>query len=137
MDLIHRIKIIHGRKVYEDPEIYKTDLLNLKHDWLYEQIIRSIRKKRTDKQNRYYWGVVIDYIARQMGESDREEVHKSLARNFLGFEEQSYGGVSFEKVPSTTSLSTEEFTEYIEIVRRWAAEFLYINIPDPEQIDFL
>jgi hypothetical protein len=136
-DLIHRIKIIHGKKIYEDPELYQKDLLNLKHDWPYEQIIRRIRKPRTDRQNRYYWGVVIDYIARQMGESDKNEVHKTLARHFLGFEEESYGGVTFEKTPSTTSLSTVEFTEYIEMVRRWAAEFLALNIPDPDQVDFV
>jgi hypothetical protein len=136
-DLIHRIKIIHGRLQYEDEDKFYRNLLTLKHDWPYELIIRSIRKKRTDKQNRYYWGVVIDYIARQMGESDKDEVHKTLAMHFLGYEEQTYGGVSFQSTRSTTSLSTEEMTEYIETVRRWAAEFLALNIPDPDQVDFL
>jgi len=37
-----------------------------------------------------------------------------------------------DRVPSTTQLSTVEFTKYIEHIRLWAMEYDGIIIPDPE-----
>jgi hypothetical protein len=132
---IHRIKIIHGILKREDQASFDKSLLMLKHDWFYDEIIRPVRVIRTDRQNKYYWSVVVDYIARQIGETDKNAVHKSLAMQFIGYEQNMIGGVEFATVPSTANLSTVEFTEYIETVRRWAAEFLNLNIPDPKKVD--
>jgi len=138
-----RIKVFHGKIVYEDLEAYRLLLLSLKHDWPYELVIKPIVKPRTDRQNRYYWGVVIDMICYQISgntsSAEKEEVHRSLVRHFLVEDHVNLvGGVNISSAPpSTTSLSTVEFTEYIESVRKWAAEFLYLNIPDPNQVDFI
>jgi len=138
-----RVKIIHGRLEYENEQLYREFLLSLKHDWPYELTIKQIVKPRTDRQNRYYWGVVIDMICYQISgntsSAEKEEVHRSLARHFLVEDHVNLvGGVNISSAPpSTTSLSTVEFTEYIESVRKWAAEFLYLNIPDPNQVDFI
>lgn len=53
---------------------------------------------------------------------DPEETHQNLKEHF--------------KVDTTTKMKTVEFQEYIERCRRFAAEFLELNIPDPDQIDF-
>jgi len=34
-------------------------------------------------------------------------------------------------IKSTTRLSTGEFEEYLSKIKRWAAEFLNIVVPDP------
>jgi len=136
-----RVKIIHGRLEYENEQLYREFLLSLKHDWPYELTIKQIVKPRTDRQNRYYWGVVIDMITQEIcgntNAVEKEEIHRSLARHFLVEDHiDLVGGVQINKVPpSTTSLSTVEFKEYIEMVRRWAAEFLYMNIPDPKEAE--
>jgi hypothetical protein len=70
--------------------------------------------------------------------AEKEEIHRLLARHFLGerdFYVQTIGGIDFISTPSTTTLDTIQFTEYIEAVRKWAAEFLNINIPDPKKVD--
>jgi hypothetical protein len=144
MNPIHRIKIIHGKIVPEHPEQYQDFLLSLKHDWPYEQIIRPIKKARTLRQNAYYWGVVVELITLEIAGTnakvEKEEVHRALARYFLDFDNDrtfETGGVVFGERISTTELSTVEFNQYIENIQRWAAEYLGLIIPDPEQTDFL
>lgn len=142
MNQIFRVKIIHGVLTHPEPGVFQDFLYSLKHDWWYELIIRRIVKKRTDNQNRYYWGIVLGYIAMELAgttvTSEKEEIHRLLARHFLGerdFTVRTIGGIDFIQTPSTTSLDTIEFFEYIEAVRKWAAEFLHINIPDPKKVD--
>lgn len=143
MNPIFRIKIIHGVLTFKSPDLFKEFLLTLKHNWPYELIVRPIIKKRTDRQNRYYFGVVLPMITEEIAGSqvaaEKEEVHRLLARHFLGTSEDIegpfIGGIAFLKTPSTTSLNTVEFTEYIEAVRKWAAEFLNLDIPDPKRVD--
>jgi hypothetical protein len=144
MNPVFRIKIIHGQLVYDRPEAFADHLLELKHDWPYELVIRPIRRKRTSKQNRYYWGVVIDLITLEIAGTnnkvEKEEVHRALARYFLDYDNErtfETGGVMFGERISTTELSTVEFGEYVENVKRWAAEYLNLIIPDPDQVDFL
>ena len=141
MNPTFRIKLIHGVIVHEDHDRYTEYLKGLKHDWPYEMIVRPIVKPRTDRQNRYYWGVVIELITMELcgtrANVDKEETHRSLAEHFLtDGHVNMVGGVPIKSAPpSTTSLSTIEFNEYIEVVRRWAAEFIHLDIPDPEEVD--
>ena len=96
------------------------------------------KKKRTNPQNRYYFGVVIPMIRagmKGMGDIvDVTEVHDSMRWRFLKQQriDESTGELLYEFALSTTQLDTVGFTEYIEHCRRFAAEFLGIDIPDPE-----
>lgn len=94
-----------------------------------EVIIRKPRTKRSDVQNSYYWGVVIELLSKELG-YDKDEMHEILKYKFL----QS-NAMGMPYVKSTTKLSTGEFEEYLEKIRRWAAEFLNINIPLPNECE--
>ena len=109
----------------------KTHLLPLRGETI-EVTLEKRRKRRTDSQNSYYWGVVIKMIADTCGYRTSEEyagIHSELKQKFL----PKSGRLQIAK--STSSLNTVEFSEYIEKVRQWAAEELGIYIPDPSEVE--
>lgn len=83
---------------------------------------------RTDPQNKYLWGVVYRLIAQHTGHTD-DEIHGLM-------------GVKFRKkqldigwtIISTTKLNKQEFSEYIENIKQWAAEELGLYIPDSDEV---
>lgn len=96
-----------------------------------EVTIAKARKKRSDNQNAYYWGVVLARIADYSGYRGKDELeglHEELKRMFL----PKFGRMNITR--STSALSTIEFNNYIEDVKRWAVQELGIYIPDPNEI---
>jgi len=101
-----------------------------------ELIIRKHRVKRSDKQNRYYWGVVISILSDHFG-YDLEEMHEELKLMFNPIQSKidptrTIGG-------STTKMSTVEFfhdeDSYVERICRWAATEHGIFVPPPEKVE--
>lgn len=92
-----------------------------------EVIIRKPKTSRSTLQNSYYFGVVVELLANELG-YDKDEIHEILKYKFL----QSHA-MGMPYVKSTTKLSTGEFEDYLAKIKRWAAEFLNIVIPDPNE----
>ena len=92
-----------------------------------EVIIRKPKTSRSTLQNSYYWSVVVELLANELG-YDKDELHEILKYKFL----QS-NAMGMPYIKSTTKLSTGEFEEYLSKIKRWAAEFLHIVIPDPNE----
>jgi capsule polysaccharide export protein KpsC/LpsZ len=93
---------------------------------------------RTLPMNSYYWGVVIAMIVdrlRELGHDiDRDLTHEFLKGRFLYSELTDPNTGEVMKIPRKTSeLATEEFIEYMEHVKQFAAETLDIYIPDPNE----
>jgi hypothetical protein len=99
------------------------------------EIKRDVRN-RTTRQNRYYWGVVIAMLASQTGHT-KEEVHEAMKVQFLGRRHMPFGKTEIEISKSTTDIDTAEMTGYIEHIRAWAAQFLSMDIPSPEQVNMV
>ena len=100
-----------------------------------EIIIRPAKKRVTNDQRGYYWGVVVPIIAEYFG-YDKDEAHEALKAEFNPVPSkinpnQKIGG-------STTKLSAEEFyrgeTSYVERIVRWAAVEYGIDIPAPNEV---
>jgi len=87
--------------------------------------LAPMKKKRSNPQNSYYHGCLVDMISKETGYS-HDETHAKLAFKFLLVKtgNQPY-------VRSTTTLSTAEMEEYNENVRKWASEFLNLYLPLP------
>ena len=96
-------------------------------------VVRKKRNQRTIRQCRYYFGVVLKLISDHTG-YEVEELHEGFKLKYLGTEEGPHGLM----IPrSTTKLSTKEFIDiYTEPIKRWAAEFLCLRIPDPGEVDY-
>lgn len=96
--------------------------------------VERVRATRSQAQNRWYWGVIVKAISDTTG-YDPLEVHELLKEKFLpktlALPDQHGVANEFVIGGSTTKLNKVEFGEYCEAVRRWAAECLAIDIPDP------
>jgi hypothetical protein len=98
------------------------------------------KNKRSLPQNAYYWACVVPMVKeglRNIGydevktEEDAHEIMKYLfLKRQIGSKET---GEMIEFTRSTTKLTTTLFSEYLESIYKWGAEFLGINIPAPSQ----
>lgn len=98
-----------------------------------KNVVVSVTKRKTKRtlpQNKYLNGVVYKIIGDFIGD-DRDGVHESMGQKFRLYEDNNF----LTKIESTADMSTERFTEYVEQVRRWASDFLNLNIPDPGEED--
>jgi len=98
-----------------------------------EIVVRKKRSKRSDPQNRYYWGVVVAMIADHCGYTS-EELHEALKEKFLGANERDEHGLI--KIGSTAALSKDEFAQYVNKVVQFAAMSLGVYIPDPSMVEY-
>jgi hypothetical protein len=93
------------------------------------------RATRSLNQNAWYWGVIVEAISDYTGFTP-DEVHEFLKAKFIPKRlaiADGNGEVVDEYVlgGSTRKMNTLQFGEFCETVRRWAAETLAIDIPDP------
>jgi hypothetical protein len=118
-------------------EISKQVLLDLP-DGKYQVEKRKI--KRSNDQNKYWWGVVVKLIAdwlRSFGNDVTDnDVHEFLKMKYIGKREVTINGKTFERYKGTSELTTIEFADMIAKVQRDFAEKDLI-IPDPGQTIFI
>lgn len=104
-----------------------------------KQVVIELRqsRKRSNLQNRYYWGGILPIVQSGMKGlgvvMSIEQVHELLKYRFLKCEYTTTDGEIIETIRSTTELSPAEFNEYMEQIQQWSAEYLSIVIPDPNQ----
>jgi len=80
----------------------------------------NIRKlSRSENQNRYYWGVIIPTLKKEL-KTDR--VHSILKHRFLS-ETFSYNGpeyIEYIEIKSLNDLTLNEFKDYINYIISWS-----------------
>lgn len=95
-----------------------------------EQVIKikTRSKGRSLKENRYYWGVAIQYIADYTGQNPNQ-VHEFYKHEFIPL-------VKFadDYRLTTTDLTHEQIWDYIDKVRLDAKQRFGILIPDPDGV---
>ena len=97
------------------------------------------RKKRSNNQNAYYFGVVIPLIQEAIKEEwiefwDKEKVHELLKSKFLFTERVDEESAEILKIPkSTTECTTVEMEEYLLQCRTFAQEWFSLTIPEPNE----
>lgn len=103
-------------------------------------VIKFERKgsKRSNPQNAYYWGICIKEITlrlRDLGHTwiNDEDVHELMKLKFNYEHIVSEHGEVMELPKSTATLTKTQFAEYVDKIRMWAADFLGINIPGPNE----
>lgn len=75
--------------------------------------VHTRKAKRTEQQNRYYWGVYLPLIARETGEGDLDALHELFKGKFLAEGIVEVLGQKVRKKKSTTELGVGEFCEFI------------------------
>jgi hypothetical protein len=119
-----------GKVVYDNKESFDRYLMTLEGKKV-NIVVAEFKKNRSLNQNRYYWGVVIKVLSDETG-YEKEEMHTYLADKFLGFYTDVYGK-TLKVIPTTSSLKTMEFEEYLSKIRIFASKELSIYIPDPNE----
>ncbi len=112
-------KVKGGKLKLDMPQGYLVELSRLEGQRI-ELTIRKERNIRTMNQHRYYFGVVLKVFGDYCG-YDPEELHEACKHEFL----RAYvtiGEKAYRSARSTTTLTTEEFSEYLDKVIRLAAE---------------
>ena len=89
--------------------------------------ISEFKPERTIHQNKFYWKL-IEIIAREIG-YETEEMHELYKYKYLKKTVEDKNGNLVKGVGSTAVLNVQEFTEYIEKIKRHATE-LKITLPD-------
>lgn len=131
-----KISKVEGKTNFYDKEKFKQHVDSLPDNDYYITIDKN-KKDRSLRQNAYYWGVVIELIAKHMGhpKDEYDFVHQKLASDFLGFKKEVLGR-EFWIVPSTASLTTVQFEDYLSTLRMFAAQTLGVNVPEPNEVDY-
>jgi hypothetical protein len=116
----------------KNQQIFKTELQGLSGDVIVT--IAEGRGKRSTQQNKYYWSICCGLISETTGYTP-EEVHEFLKEKFLTDKKHIViaGEERDIEQATTTRLTTKEFEDYTENIRRWASRELQINIPTPNE----
>ncbi len=132
--MIFPATISQGKLTLSNRKRFEQEVSTLK-DGAYEVSIKR-KNRRSNPQNNYYWGIIIPEIRLRLTDLghrvEDEQVHELLKAKFLSVPISNDQG-EVEYMPgSTAGLNKAEFSEYMDRVREWAAEFLGIDIPDPK-----
>jgi len=101
--------------------------------------IQRKRKQRSNNQNQYYWGVILEcwrhLIKTEWGEIwSKESTHEFLKMNFNYNEKYSEETGELLRTPkSTTENSTSEMEDFHTVCRQKANEFFNYEIPLPNE----
>lgn len=111
-----------------------------------KQVVIDVTKKiskRSDSQNRYYYGCVIPIIQqafKDLGHKiSKEDTHLFLRNRFLQQELITEDGeVIGSRIKSTKELTKSAFGDYLFEITQFAAEILNVQVPNPnEQVNLI
>jgi len=94
--------------------------------------VSEYRKRRSDEQNRYLWGVCYAALRDATGQPP-EDWHEYMLGEWAGWEETSlFGRKRLRPMRRSSKLTTGEFADYVAFVQQRAAEN-GVYIPDPDE----
>lgn len=113
------------RKLIETPTIHLVEIV-------------AKRKRRTNDQNEWLWGCIYPMLLQALIREgwefvEVEEVHEYFKHEFTSqkvINKHTCEVIEFPK--STAKMDTLAFSEYCEMLRSYALDFLNIEIPDPD-----
>lgn len=90
------------------------------------------RKRRSDQQNRYLWGVAYKTLQDATGQ-EAQDWHEYMLGEHFGWEEyEMFGKRKIRPKQRSSKLTTMEFMDFVDFIQRRAAEH-GIYIPDPNE----
>ena len=127
----HKGTVAEGKFKPDDAMAFRLDFCRHEGKRVTVSVKRET-KKRSNNQNRYYWGVVIALLSDAAGYTP-DEMHDALRMEFLRINKGS--NPKLPTIRSTTELSTAEMERYLDACRRLAATIYGVYIPEPNEVD--
>lgn len=94
--------------------------------------VEEYRKRRSDEQNKFWWGVVVKTFCDHLPGWEPEDVHTYLCGEHFGWERiEGMGRVKMRPVKRSSRLNKLEFSELVAKAQKLAAEHGFY-VPDPE-----
>ena len=98
--------------------------------------IRKHRNRRSDKQNKWWWGLAVPLMAQSIGydRHEHEYLHYALVSKCFG---TTFDPILKMERPNKRSskLTTKEFSDLMEWAVRWAATEYGIVVPLPNEAE--
>jgi hypothetical protein len=108
-------KVENGKLVILNRSEFDSIIADLNGDYYIEIVETGVR---SSQQNNYYWKIV-DMLAEELGYT-RNEMHDAIKDHF--------------EIQTTKTLTTKEFSQFIERIIRWSAIDLGVIIPDTKTL---
>jgi len=102
-----------------------------------EVTLKEWKNTRSNRANRYYWGVVIPSVFKAFADVgiklvNHEQAHEAMRIKFL-MEEIQVGEESFRVPKSTSRMKTDEFANYIFVIVDYLREYYNFVVPEPKE----
>lgn len=113
-DFAGEIQLVDGKKVLKilSRTWYETQINQFRVGEKVSLYVSNRKPKRSEAQNRYYFGVYLPLVAKETGEHNLRKLHAYFKDQFLGIDVQVLGKtIRFQK--SSTELSKNDFSEFI------------------------
>jgi hypothetical protein len=103
------------------------------------------KKSRSNNQNNFYWGVVLPLIQKGLLDATGElrsndNIHYNILLPLFAPTNEIINidtGECINERLTSSEMTTTQFCEYIIEIQKWAAEFLGIDIPSPNEENLL
>ena len=137
MKLIADIRIENGTLKFKQRSTVLSDIAQMR-DGEYVMTIERKRRKRSLMQNAYYWGVVVPLVKEGLLDvgyrMTTEAVHEYLKGQFPITEiVNERTGEVLKSIGSTSEMTTSQMMDYFAEITQWAAEYLNVQIPQPNE----
>ena len=117
----------------QDKQILFNYLKDLGKDYIVN--VKKQRNNRSNMQNNYYWGCIVQPLSEELGYFP-DEMHDTLKVKFAS-EWQSIEinerQIGLQKVNSTANMNTKDFEIYADQIRIWALTELGIRLMLPNE----
>lgn len=130
---------VRSGKISQATSLQIKSLFESLPDGNLEITIESERHRRSNAQNRYWWGVIVEEVADHCGyeKHDHEAAHADIVYHLMPeYRTERINRITGEVETvraSTREMPTGVFTELIERAFRWAAVDLGLHIQSPQE----
>ncbi len=121
-------KVEKGKLVLDTPDRFVIYLAKFEGERV-ETVVRKKKSQRSINQNAAYWGIAVEILCEHTG-YDKDTLHDALRQKFASHVDPVTGLTVIE---STAKMDTVRFMKYYDEIQRWAAEFLNVYIPSPNE----
>lgn len=95
--------------------------------------LADYHSKRSSSQNAYLWGIVYPKILEHLPGWDTDDIHEYCLGSWSGWETiEGFGRKRLRPLKRSSTLTTVEFTDFIEHIQRTMAE-KGIDVPSPNE----
>lgn len=105
--------------------------------------VRKVRETRSNAQNALLWGWIYPRVAAGLMEAtgepwSNEATHTFCKDRFASEDviDKSTGEVIGKRTLSTAKMDTKRFSQFIDDITKFSAEYLSVDIPSPQEMGY-